>query len=112
MMLVSVTDRIREFGIRKALGATNRSVRIQVLLESIILCSVSGLVGALLGFAAYETLIFAATKFVPHLKFEWVFEPFAVALALLSIVTVGMASGLVPALKAEKLQIIEALRTE
>jgi len=112
MMLVSVTERIKEFGIRKALGATNRSIRVQVLMESMGLCVVAGLVGVLLGFSAYEFLIFGATKFVPSLKFQWVLEPTAVLLSLASIVTVGVASGLVPALKAEKLEVIEALRSE
>jgi len=112
MMLVSVTERIKEFGIRKALGATNRSLRIQILMESVGLCVVAGLIGVVLGFSTYELLIFGATKFVPNLKFEWVFEPLAVILSLVSIVAVGIASGFVPALRAEKLQVIEALRSE
>jgi macrolide transport system ATP-binding/permease protein len=112
MMLVSVTERIKEFGIRKALGATDRSIRIQVLMESVLLCVVAGLIGVVLGFGAYELLIFGATQFVPHLKFEWVFEPIAAALSLVSIIGVGIASGFIPALRAEKLQVIEALRSE
>jgi len=112
MMLVSVAERIKEFGIRKALGATHRSLRVQVLLESVVLCVVAGLVGVLIGFTSYELLIFAATKFVPNMKFEWVFDPLAAILSLLSIVVVGIGSGFVPALRAEKLQVIEALRTE
>lgn len=112
MMLVSVTERIKEFGIRKALGATNQSIRIQVLTESVFLCTAAGLIGVLLGFTSYELLIFGATYFVPQLKFEWVFEPLGILLSLLSIVAVGIGSGLVPALRAEKLQVIEALRSE
>jgi macrolide transport system ATP-binding/permease protein len=112
MMLVSVTERIKEFGLRKALGATNRSIRIQVLLESVGLCGVAGIIGIVIGFSTYQGLIFGATQFVPSLKFEWVIEPVAVLLSLVSIIAVGVASGLVPALRAEKLQIIEALRSE
>jgi macrolide transport system ATP-binding/permease protein len=112
MMLVSVAERIKEFGIRKALGATNRSIRVQVLMESVSLCLAAGFMGVALGFGSYELLIFGATKFVPNLKFVWVFEPLAVALSVFSIVAVGIASGFVPALRAEKLQVIEALRTE
>ncbi len=112
MMLVSVTERIKEFGIRKALGATNRSLRIQVLMESMGLCMVAGILGVLFGFGAYELMIYGATKFVPHLTFEWVFEPLAAILTVVSIVAVGIASGFVPALRAEKLQVIEALRSE
>jgi macrolide transport system ATP-binding/permease protein len=112
MMLVSVTERIKEFGIRKALGATNRSIRVQVILESVVLCVAAGLLGVLVGFSAYELLIFGATQFVPNLKFEWVFEPMAMILSVVSIVAVGVASGFIPALRAEKLQVIEALRSE
>jgi macrolide transport system ATP-binding/permease protein len=112
MMLVSVTERLKEFGIRKALGATHRSIRIQVLLESMALCVAAGVIGVMLGFGSYELLIFAATQFVPTLKFQWVFEPLAAVLSFVSIIAVGMASGFVPALRAEKLEVIEALRSE
>jgi macrolide transport system ATP-binding/permease protein len=112
MMLVSVAERLKEFGIRKALGATNRSIRTQVLMESIALCVIAGMLGVAIGFGSYEFLIFCATKFIPTLKFEWLFEPAAVFLSLISIVAVGVGSGFVPALKAEKLQVIEALRSE
>ena len=112
MMLVSVTERIKEFGIRKALGATNRSIRVQVLLESVCLCAAAGVLGVILGFGTYQLMILGATKFIPTLKYEWLFEPIAVFLSLFSIVAVGIASGFVPALKAEKLQVIEALRSE
>ena len=112
MILVSVTERIKEFGIRKALGATNRSIRFQVLLESIVICTAAGIIGTVIGFCAYELLIFGATRFVPSLKFEWVILPSAVIVSFFSIIFVGVLSGLVPALRAERLEIIEALRTE
>ncbi|MEO5969063.1 MAG: ABC transporter permease [Bdellovibrionia bacterium] len=112
MMLVSVTERIKEFGIRKALGATQLSIRIQVLVESLILCFAAGVMGVFLGWGGYETLIYAASRFIPSLHFEWIFDPVAMFLSFISILVVGIASGLVPAQKAEKLQIIEALRSE
>jgi putative ABC transport system permease protein len=112
MMLVSVTERIKEFGLRKALGATHRSIRLQVLLESLTLCTVAGLIGAFIGFGVYESIIFGASHFVPNLKFEWIAEPLAIFLSMISIITVGILSGLVPALRAERLQVIEALRSE
>lgn len=112
MMLVAVVDRIKEFGIRKALGATDRSIRVQVLAESMVLCVVAGVLGILLGFVAYQSLIFAAAKFIPNMQFVWIFDPVAAALSFFAILVVGVASGLVPALRAEKLQVIEALRTE
>jgi putative ABC transport system permease protein len=112
MMLVSVSERLREFGIRKALGATNRSVRMQVLLESFLLCLTAGLIGVFLGFMTYEALIFLASQLIKGLKFAWLINPLAIVLSFVSIVAVGLASGFIPALKAEKLQIIEALRSE
>lgn len=112
MMQVSVAERIKEFGLRKALGATNRSIRIQVLMESFALCTVAGLVGIVLGFCLYSVLIFGAAQVVPRLRFEWVVEPLAMLLSVASIVVVGVLSGLIPAIRAERLQIIEALRSE
>ena len=112
MMLVSISERVREFGLRKALGATQRSIRVQVLLESLTLCALAGAIGVTFGFAAYELLIFGATKFIPQLKFEWILDSAAISLSLISILLVGILSGMAPALKAEKLEIIEALRSE
>lgn len=112
MMLVSVSERFKEIGIRKAFGATNSSIRIQYLLESVLICGMAGLVGLLLGFILYEAAILGATKLVPILAFEWTFDGFALLLSIVSILVVGILSGLTPAWKAEKLQVIEALRSE
>lgn len=112
MMLVAVTERLKEIGLRKAVGATNKMIRTQFLAEAIILSALAGLLGVILGFAAYELVIFGASKLVAKLPFEWVFRPFPFFLSIVSIVIVGVASGIVPALKAEKLQVIEALRSE
>jgi ABC-type antimicrobial peptide transport system permease subunit len=112
MMLVSVAERVKEFGLRKALGATNRSIRMQVLIESLCLCAAAGVLGVVFGFASYQSLIFIATKFVPGLAYEWIFEPLPIFLSVSSILIVGVVSGLVPAIRAEKLQVIEALRSE
>lgn len=112
MMLVSVSERLKEIGIRKAFGATNFSVRLQYLLEAIVICGVAGLLGILFGFAAYQGAIYGATKLVPKLQFEWIFDWSAIFLSLFSILAVGILSGLIPALKAEKLEVIEALRSE
>ena len=112
MMLVSVTERIKEIGLRKAVGATSRSIRLQILMESMALCAAAGVIGIGSGFAATELMIFGATKFVPKLKFEWVLDPFAMVIAVVSIFAVGMFSGMVPARRAERLQVIEALRAE
>lgn len=112
MMLVSVSERFREIGLRKAVGATAQAIRAQFLSESLLVCVLAGLAGLGLGVAIYQTLIFGASKLVPKLQYEWVFEPWAVGMALLSIVLVGVLSGLFPALKAERLPVIDALRSE
>lgn len=112
MMLVSVSERFREIGLRKALGATNREIRSQFLLESMMICTLAGIIGLVVGFTAYHLAIWAATKFVNNLQFEWTIDWVAMLLSTLSIVAVGLLSGIFPALKAEKLQVIEALRSE
>ncbi len=112
LMLVSLSERLKEIGLRKALGATDRSVRAQFLAESAALCSFAGLIGLILGFALYEGAVYGASFLIPSFAFQWIVEPWAVALSFVSIVVVGLASGFVPALRAERLQVIEALRSE
>ncbi len=112
MMLVSVSERFREIGLRKALGATKREIRTQFLVESMIVCALAGQVGLILGFSGYHLAIWAATKFVNKLQFEWTVDWLALLLSMISIFAVGILSGIFPALKAEKLQVIEALRAE
>ena len=67
-----------------------------------------------LGFSAYELVIYAASssKLIQKLEFEWTFDLLAISLSSISIIVVGVLSGLAPALKAERLQIIDALRSE
>ena len=112
MMLVSVSERYREIGLRKALGATNREIRIQFLAESIIVCVLAGIIGIVLGFFSYHGAIWVSTKFVNKIQFEWTINWFALFLSIISIIVVGILSGIFPALKAEKLQVIDALRSE
>lgn len=112
MMLVSVSERLKEIGIRKSVGASNFSVRYQFMFESMFLCVVAGIIGIIFGIAAYQGAIFGASKLMSKLTFEWVFDPFAMILSFVSIIAVGVLSGLAPALKAEKLSVVEALRSE
>lgn len=112
MMLVSVAEQMRDIGLRKAVGATRRSVRYQVLMESVWLCTVAGVIGLIMGFVAYEGLIFMASKVIRTVRFEWIVDPWAMLLSAGSIVLVGVISGLTPALRAERLEVIEALRSE
>lgn len=112
MMLVSLSERYREIGLRKALGATDLSLRFQFLWESLLLSALAGLVGLIFGFIGYQLIIWGATRLVPSLKFEWVFNLGAISFSVLSIVLVGILSGLIPAFKAERLTPLEALRSD
>jgi putative ABC transport system permease protein len=106
IMLVSVTERTREIGIRKALGATIKQIRQQFLIEAIVICVLGGIVGILLGVLmgnGIAILIGQGEFFVPWL---WM----AVGMAI--CVTVGLFSGYYPAYKASKLDPIESLRYE
>jgi putative ABC transport system permease protein len=105
IMLVSVSERTREIGIRKSLGATNNNILTQFLTESVIISQVGGLLGILFGIVigiALATYIEGAFK-MPWL---WIF------LALVLNTAVGLLSGVFPAMKAAKLDPIESLRYE
>lgn len=112
MMLVSVSERFREIGLRKALGATPASIRIQFLLESVLTCGIGGLLGIIFGMAGYHAILFGAGKLIPKLGFTFLIDWMALTLSFTAIVLVGIFSGLFPAIKAERLQVIEALRSE
>ena len=105
IMLVSVTERTREIGIRKSLGAKTQVITMQFLTESIILCLIGGLIGVVLGIVgAYGAC--AIINISP--KIEW----WLVLVALLFSSGVGLFFGIYPARKAAKLSPIEALRRE
>jgi putative ABC transport system permease protein len=105
IMLVSVTERTREIGIRMAMGATRRQVLTQFLLEALVLCLVGGLVGIGLGFGASKTLADLA-------NWTTAVSPQAVGMAVVFSAVVGLFFGAWPARRAASLDPIEALRYE
>jgi putative ABC transport system permease protein len=106
-MLVSVTERTREIGIAKALGAPRRYILLQFLGEAVLLAVIGGLIGIVIGFA----LAFAAASLIPDFPSPAV-PWWAVAGSCLFSVIVGVAFGILPASKAANLVPIEALRYE
>ncbi len=105
IMLVSVTERTKEIGIRKALGATRLTIMGQFLIEALVLCLAGGLVGILLGWGA-------STLVAQKLGWATVISPVAVGVAFAFSALVGLFFGLWPARRAAGLDPIQALRYE
>jgi len=105
IMLVAVTERTREIGIRKALGARRKSIMLQFLFEAVVLCNIGGVIGVVLGFGL-GNLVTVFTHFDANVPLEWA------VIGLLFCSAVGIAFGLLPAMRAARLDPIEALRYE
>jgi putative ABC transport system permease protein len=105
IMLVSVTERTREIGIRMAVGAHAHDILVQFLVEAVTLSAFGGIVGIALGVGASLTIA-SATGWPTHTPISWV------GLATVSSAIVGIISGFYPAWKASKLDPIDALRYE
>ena len=103
IMLVSVTERTREIGIRKAIGATRGTIMAQFTLEAVTLCAVGGVIGVLVGSAIAWVLRFLLPS---QVSMGWI------ALAFGSACAIGLIFGIYPAYKAARLNPIEALRYE
>jgi putative ABC transport system permease protein len=105
IMLVSVTERTREIGVRMALGATRGNIQLQFLIEALVLCVAGGIVGILVGTGAAVAL----SRF---LQWNTLISPFAVAVAFVFSGAVGLFFGIWPARRAARLDPVVALRYE
>lgn len=105
IMLVSVTERTREIGIRMAIGAKKRDIMMQFLVESVILSLVGGIIGIVLGLSMYGVITYIV-------DWPFIFSFFSVIVSVLFATLVGIFFGYYPAQKASDLKPIEALRFE
>jgi putative ABC transport system permease protein len=105
IMLVSVTERTREIGIRLAIGALSREVQLQFLTEAVVLCCFGGLVGIVLALGLSVALTSA-------IDLPFLFDPFINVLSFFISALIGIVFGYFPARRASKLDPIEALRHE
>jgi putative ABC transport system permease protein len=111
IMLVSVTERIREIGVRKALGARRRDILRQFLVEAVVLAVVGGVLG-ILGAAAFSALLGAVLGGIMEADFSAPVRLWAVLLALAVSTLVGLVAGIYPASRAAALDPVVALRNE
>lgn len=103
IMLVSVSERTHEIGIRKAVGASSRNILTQFILESLILCIFGGFLGIILGYI-FAFLLSAFTPFEPYISLQ------ILAITLITTLAVGAVFGIYPALKAASKNPIESLK--
>lgn len=111
IMLVTVTERTREIGIRKSLGATNGNIRTQFLIEAIILSLTGGLIGVILGYLG-SLAIGAVVSVLANIDFTPVLSLYIITMVVIISSSIGIVFGVYPATKAAKLDPIEALRYE
>ncbi len=108
IMLVSVTERTKEIGVRKSLGAKPQDILRQFLLEAVVLCNLGGIIGVLIGFAFGNLLVknVMSSAFESAVPMEWA------VIGLLFCTVIGIGFGMLPAIKASRLHPIDALRYE
>jgi putative ABC transport system permease protein len=107
IMLVSVTERTKEIGLRKALGAHDSDILLQFMVEALVLCLIGGVIGSAISFG-----IGALISSIPNFAFKVIIQPSAIELALGVCTACGFVFGLYPALRATRLDPIESLRYE
>ena len=105
IMLANVRARVREIGIRKALGATRREIKLQFLSEAVIISLAGGIVGTIVGLALPLSIRFFTDYAIP-------ISPWSVIIALTAATLVGVIFGTVPATRAAQMDPVEALKYE
>jgi putative ABC transport system permease protein len=105
IMLVSVTERTKEIGIRKALGAKRPAILLQFLMEAIVLCNIGGIIGVLIGFGI-GNVVTLFTDFAVHVPVDWAVR------GVIFCSVVGLVFGMWPAVRASRMTPIDALRYE
>ena len=108
IMLVTVNERTREIGIRKAVGARRQDIAVQFLIESIALTGIGGVLGILLGWA----ITLAVGRIPQAAQLQLLITPGTVIIAVGVSVAIGIVFGLYPAMRAARLHPIQALRYE
>ena len=105
IMLASITERVREIGIRKAIGASTMAVFIQIIVESVVIAMLGGIVGLAASYGLVHTMrLLTPTGNTPVITWQ------AMAMAFAFSACVGVVAGLIPAFKASKLDPIQALK--
>jgi len=105
IMLVSVTERTKEIGIRKALGAKRPAILLQFLMEAVVLCNIGGVIGVLIGFGI-GNVVTLFTDFAVHVPADWAVR------GVIFCSVVGLIFGMWPAIRASRMAPIDALRYE
>ncbi|MCX6131189.1 MAG: ABC transporter permease, partial [Proteobacteria bacterium] len=113
IMLVTIAERVKEIGLRKALGATGQDIVRQFLIECLLLCIISGLIGSMIGAIFCNLVALIGHAILPDvIPQELLLNPWGLLLGLGTAIVCGMTFGMMPALRASRLDPSEALRSE